>query len=104
MLLGLPPYHLHGVALLHSIDLDLLDDHVTAANGDYYFLGLDPSGLKEAADGIRDHTGIHDLALDYRVGEDGSNCHPAQDRLALGVVDLDELDQPAANVQGNRRF
>ena len=54
VLLGLPADHLAGFGLLHPIHVDLLDDHVAAADGGHDLLGLDAGGGQQALDGLGD--------------------------------------------------
>ena len=102
VLLGFPADLLAGLAFLHPVHRDLLDDHVAAADGRHDLLGLDPGGREQAPHGIGDDAGVHDLALDDGPVHHGRERHLREHRLARAVVNDDELDQPAANVQGDR--
>ena len=102
VLLGLPADDLAGLAFLHPVHRDLLDDHVTAAHGRDDLLGLDAGGGEQALDGLGHDAGVHDLALDDGVVHHGRERDLGEHRLARAVIDDDELDQPAADVQADR--
>ena len=70
VLFGFPANHFAGLRFLHPVHLDLLDDHVAAADRGHDLLGLDPGGGEETLDGIRDDARVHDFAFDDRVVHD----------------------------------
>ena len=69
VLLRFPAHQLARLLLLHALDLDLLDDHVAAADGGDDLLRLDAGRGERALDRLGDDAGIHHFAFDDGVGE-----------------------------------
>jgi hypothetical protein len=87
---------------LHPVHGDLLDDHVAAADGGHDLLGLDSSRAQQTLDRIGHDARIHDLAFHDGIIHHRGIGHLGEDRFARTVIDGDELDQPAADVEGHR--
>ena len=102
VLLGLPADHLTGVGFLHPIHLDLLDDHVVATHRRDDLLALQACFCHEVPDRLGDHAGIHHLALHDRVRKEGAHQSQQDFGAIPGVVDLDELDVAAPDVEPHR--
>jgi len=102
VLLGLPADDVVGVRLVHPIDLDLLDDHVPAADGHDHALLLDARRDEEALDRLRHHAGVHDLPLDDGVRQHVRDGHLREGGAAGPVIDDRDLDEAAADVEPNR--
>jgi hypothetical protein len=88
--------------LLHTVDLDLLDDHVAAAHGGDDGLGLRAGAGERGADRVGDDAGVHDLALDDRIREQRRDRHLHELGLAAAVVDDRDLDETGADVEADR--
>ena len=68
VLLGFPAHQLARLLFLDALGLDLLDDHVAAADGGDDVLGLDAGGVERGADRVGDDARVHHFALDDGVG------------------------------------
>ena len=91
VLLRLPPYRLGELLFGHRRELDLLDDDRVARNGDGDVRVLDPGRREKAGDGLDDERGIHDRAIDDRLGREV--LEPCLDELELSLFARLELDQ-----------
>ena len=99
MLLRLPAHQLTRLGFLHALDLNLLDDHVAAADGGHDFLGFYAGIRQRRLDRLRDDAGVHDLALDDRICLKGLDRDPRELRLTLGVIDDRDLDEARADIE-----
>src|SRR5436190_1274844 len=104
VLLGLPPDHLPGVPFLHPVHLDLLDDHVPAADRRHHRPLLDAGRGKQPPDRLRHEPGVHDLTLDDGIGGDLGCGNLHELRLAAGMVDHGQLDDAGTDIQAHRGF
>jgi len=101
VLLGLPADHLAGVPFFHAVHLDLLDDDVPAPHGRDDGFPLDAGGLEQTPNSLRHDAGVHDLPLDDRVRRDLRGGHLDQLRLAPGMVNNDQFDDPGPDIEPN---
>ena len=104
VLLRFPAHQLARLLLLHALDLDLLDDHVAAADGGHDVLALDVGGGERALNRFRDDARVHHFAFDDGVGEQWHDGDLDQLRLLLGVIDDRDLDESRPDVQADRGF
>src|SRR5205085_455454 len=79
-------------------------DHVPAPDRRDHRALLDPGRRKETPDRFRHDPGVHDLPLHDGIGGDFGRGHLDQLRLAAGMVDHGDLDDPRADVQAHRGF
>ena len=101
VLLGFPPNDLAGIGFFHPVHLDLLDDHIAAADrGDDRF-ALDAGGLEQTPNSLRNQAGVHDFALDDGVGGDFRCRDLSQLGFAPPMVDDHEFDDTGADIEAD---
>src|SRR3954468_8486205 len=103
MLLGFPAHQLARLLFLDPLDLSFLDDHIAAADGGHDLLRLDAGTVQGGLDGLGDHAGVHDLALDDRVLHYRLDRDLRELRPLLRMIDNSHLDQTGADIEPDSR-
>ena len=107
MLLGFPAHQLARLLLLHTLDLNLLDDDVAATDSGDDALDafqLDFGLLERVAHRVSDDRRVHDFTLDDRVGEQWRDRDLGQLGFGPAVIDHGYFDETRADVESDRRF
>ena len=99
VLLGFPPDDFAGIPFFHPVHLNLLDDDVTAPHGRNDGFALDAGGFEQPPNSLRNQAGVHDLALDDRIGGDFGCRDFGQLSFAAPMVNDHELDDTGADIQ-----
>src|SRR5262249_45924279 len=99
VLLRFPPHQLARLLLLHTLDGDLLDDHVATADGGHDVLRRDTRVAQCGLNRIGDDARVHDVAVDDCIGKQWRNRDSSQLRLTPRMIDHRDFDQPRANIE-----
>ena len=105
VLLGFPPDRLGELLGRHGRQGNLLDDHGMAGEGGPEVVVPDRKRRDDPVDRVDDEGGVHDRAVDDRLG--GEALHARLDEAitpAFGVFQLDQFDRRRTYVEANQVF